>query len=759
MRPNLTAVLTWCILLLLIVVALRGLRAPDPVPATAPPEEFSAGRAMMYDQVVARTPHPIGSPANDAVRQYLMDQLTDLGLKPAVFSSVGISNGDGVSAAFVQDIVARLPGTSSSKAIMLMAHYDSVYRTPGAGDDGAAVAAILETVRALRAGSPLKNDIIVLFTDGEEPGLMGAEAFHASHPWAKDAGFILNLEGRGNHGASLLFETSAGNQRLLAETAVGAAHPIGSSLFYALYKLLPNDTDFTVFQESKIPGLNVAFAAGLEAYHSRLDTPANMSAATLQHHGSYALSLTRHFGQMDLTELAAGHGDAVFFDWYGDRLVTYPESWVIPGQILATILVIAVLVMALKAVVVRARKLFLAFLLWIVFLALVALLPVGVTFALNRLMGSSLIASDSTSNNFLLAGMVLLSTALAGYLLVLFRKRISISELSLAALLLLCGVSWAVTLILPAGSYFLFWPQLLLALGWLLALFGKRINLTRQFVASLPSTIAAVLLFAPLLYLAYVLLTLEPPLAAAAGLLVALLFMAATPVMSAALPDGNAWKGPVAGLLLASLVCLGTGMMQAHPSPEHPRHDTIAYSLDPDNHTAMWLSYDRSLDAFTSQYFPKPAPERRPLPNVTGGTQSPVFAARAPVVELPAPVVEVKSDEKNGDVHKLHLVLRSPRGAGVVYARFPDAIKTTAVTVAGRIVPLSKPMKAMSFDFSGFGHNDIELYLTVESSAPLSLWVVDESAGLPPSSYPGRSDNFLAWYGSDVTLVTKKITL
>ena len=51
-----------------------------------------------------------------------------------------------------------------------MAHYDSVPFGPGAADDGAGVVTLLETARALKAGPPLKNDVIFLFTDGEEAG-------------------------------------------------------------------------------------------------------------------------------------------------------------------------------------------------------------------------------------------------------------------------------------------------------------------------------------------------------------------------------------------------------------------------------------------------------------------------------------------------------------------------------------------------------------------------------------------------------------
>ncbi len=58
---------------------------------------------------------------------------------------------------------------------------------------------------------PLAHDVIVLFSDGEESGLAGAAAFVREHPWARDVAFILNFEGRGTRGLSMMFETGAGN--------------------------------------------------------------------------------------------------------------------------------------------------------------------------------------------------------------------------------------------------------------------------------------------------------------------------------------------------------------------------------------------------------------------------------------------------------------------------------------------------------------------------------------------------------------------
>lgn len=65
-----------------------------------------------------------------------------------------------------------------------------------------------ETVRTLKAGEPLKNDVIFLFTDAEETGSLGAQVFVAEHDWARDVGLALNFEAPGNTGPVIMFESS-----------------------------------------------------------------------------------------------------------------------------------------------------------------------------------------------------------------------------------------------------------------------------------------------------------------------------------------------------------------------------------------------------------------------------------------------------------------------------------------------------------------------------------------------------------------------
>src|SRR5262249_48731711 len=129
-----------------LLMAIRGLVPPSGVPATSPASEFSSERAMRHLKVIANKPHPAGSSEHKQVRDYILGAVNSMGLTPEVQSNTVISN-----------IIVRLGGTGDvRRAVALVGHYDTVALSPGAADDGYGVATLLETVRALKAGAPLK---------------------------------------------------------------------------------------------------------------------------------------------------------------------------------------------------------------------------------------------------------------------------------------------------------------------------------------------------------------------------------------------------------------------------------------------------------------------------------------------------------------------------------------------------------------------------------------------------------------------------
>ena len=126
--------------------------------------------------------------------------LTTLGAEPRVQESDMVERAaGGFRAVHVKNLIGTVPGTHNTGTVLLVAHYDSAKTSKGAADDGAGVAVLLETLSALKAGAPPRNDIIFLFTDSEELGTKGAQAFRTD-PAAKNVSVVLNFDARGSGG-------------------------------------------------------------------------------------------------------------------------------------------------------------------------------------------------------------------------------------------------------------------------------------------------------------------------------------------------------------------------------------------------------------------------------------------------------------------------------------------------------------------------------------------------------------------------------
>jgi acetylornithine deacetylase/succinyl-diaminopimelate desuccinylase-like protein len=250
---------------------------------------------MQHVREIAREPHPPGTAAHGRAHDYLVERIGAMRLTPNLQDVTAVGTRYAV-AGRVRNVLTRIPGKRpGGKAVLLMAHYDGVAAGPAAGDDASGSAVLLETLRAIRAGEPLENDVIALFTDAEEAGLLGAAGFVAEHPWAKDVGVVLNFEARGTHGPSLMFETGKGNLdvvRVLRRVPGVRA----TSLSTAVYRVLPNDTDLSELALLEQPAMNFAFIGGVTRYHTSEDDVAHLSAGSVQHHGNNALALTRAFG-------------------------------------------------------------------------------------------------------------------------------------------------------------------------------------------------------------------------------------------------------------------------------------------------------------------------------------------------------------------------------------------------------------------------------------------------------------------------------
>ncbi len=322
----------WICLLLGLAIANLALRTPPPLPANAPADQFSAGRAMADVRAIGQKPHPIGSAEIVRVRDHLLARISGLGLELLVRPGEGVREGSprAIAVGAVQNIVATLPGTDrDAPAVLVMSHYDTVHNSPGAADDSSGVAAALEIARALKAGPPLARDVIFLFTDGEEPGLLGAEAFFGRDPLREHVGMVVNMEARGDAGRAAMFQTGTDSGDLIRLYAGAARQPTANSLAAAVYQRMPNDTDFTHALRAGLPGLNFAFIGDQLAYHTPLSTPDHLNQGSLQNLGDQALPAVRALAAG--AALPARSPDLIYSDVLALGLVAYPVDvgWVI----------------------------------------------------------------------------------------------------------------------------------------------------------------------------------------------------------------------------------------------------------------------------------------------------------------------------------------------------------------------------------------------------------------------------------------------
>ncbi len=276
------------------------MQPPDPKGLDAPENEFSAIRAhdILKSLLRENKPHPVGSELNKVIKERLKNELDKLGIEHQEQKTWACASRF-AGCAEVENLIGIIPGKTDLPYLAIMAHYDSVPMAPGAGDDGAGVVAILETARALKLEAPFKHPIMLILTDAEENGLIGAEAFFNQHPLANQVGIVLNVEGSGSSGSSMVLRTSDNNELLIKSYSSENISPYGFSFIKEIFKRMPNDTDFSVVERAKISGIDFAFAGERNHYHTPNDTVENIDLRTIQHHGENILPLSRKLASLD----------------------------------------------------------------------------------------------------------------------------------------------------------------------------------------------------------------------------------------------------------------------------------------------------------------------------------------------------------------------------------------------------------------------------------------------------------------------------
>lgn len=613
---------------------------PIAVSATPLESEFSTKKAINHIEKLTAHPHYVGSQNHEVVVNYLVSELKKMGLETVLQEGTTLSDWGNLVKS--KNIMARIPGTSNSKALLLLTHYDSAPHSfsHGASDAGSGVGTILEGVRAfLNAKTAHKNDIILLFSDAEELGLNGAALFVTQHQWAKEIGLVLNFEARGTDGPSyMLMEVNQGNAALVkgfSEAKVPFA--VSNSLLYSIYKMLPNDTDLTVFREQgKIQGFNFAFIDNHFNYHTAQDDFEHVSPKTIAHQGSYLMPLLNYFSNADLSQTDSSE-DFVYFN-LPFSFVSYPFSWVVPMVWIALAFFLFFIFIGFGKRIVNPRTLLFGFFPLIGSLFLAGFCSFfGWKLLVSIYPNYSEIQQGFTYNGHAYIGaFVCLSLAICFSFYSKYKPDNRIVSVAIAPLFLWLILNFGIAVYLPGAGFFII-PTLfaIVILGYFVI--TQKSNLTINLVLSLP----ALFLFVPFISMFPVGLGLK--LVVISSLLTVLLFGLLLPVFGW-FPKKRFWA---LGLFLVSLGFFVYAHMNSDFESGKAKPNSLLYVYDADTDSAKWATYDENLDPWTSFYLGTSPSSAAPLntnPLFSKYHSGFTYMAAAPKVKLSQPEIEFLQD-------------------------------------------------------------------------------------------------------------------
>ncbi|WP_435578751.1 M28 family peptidase [Gilvibacter sp.] len=560
---------------------------------SAPETEFSTARALVHLKEISAQPHYLGSEGHAIVREYIAEELTKMGLEVSIQDDYDLNQNWG-QVVKPKNILARIKGNEDGKSLVLLSHYDSAQSySLGASDAGSGVVTIMESVRAyLATGKTPKNDIIICITDSEELGLNGASTYVNQHPWAKNAGLVLNFEARGSGGPSnMIVETNGGNQNLIKAFAeANPDFPVASSLMYSIYKMLPNDTDSTVFREDgDIDSFFFAFIDDHYDYHTINDNYENLDRNSLEHQGSYLMPLLTYFAEADLSSLKAEE-DNVYVNFPLVDFITYPFSWVLPMVLIGWFAFLGLLLWGTKKKALQGKQWGKAGGVFLLSLIVSALLTHGMMWLLYKVYPQyGEIQHGFTYNgHYYIVAFVMLTLAVYFGLYSRFCATISRANLMVVPLLMWMIVNTAVALYLPGAAYFI----IPVYFGFfILAYLIKAPEANPLLIAILSAP--AVLMFSPLVQFFPVGLGLE--MLVASVVFTGLLFGLIASVTGAFPFNKYLWKIS----LFFLLIFLIAAHTQSGWSEDRPKPNSLVYYQDNSKEEAYMVTYDGILDDWT----------------------------------------------------------------------------------------------------------------------------------------------------------------
>ncbi len=770
-------------LLILIYLAFIPLKPSNSNEMTVVSNSFSMALATDHIKKISQEPHSIGTAAHERARDYIVKELQKLGLIVKIQKTTISSHNQAQKKvqkqktgkqfkkdktvyntfAQVENIFARIQGTEKNrKALLLLAHYDSVANASyGAGDDATGVAVILEGIRAyLSENNKPKNDIIILISDAEEIGLFGAKAFAEKHAWTKDIGAVINFEARGTSGPSYMFmETNSGNHNMLEQfNQAGVSYANSNSMAYSIYKMLPNDTDMTIFRRDKdILGFNFAFIDSHFNYHTARDNYQNLSLDSVAHQAHYLMPMLRKLSQINLSDLKSNTDD-VYFQVPFWKTLSYPFTAAFTLSLLVLSLFIVSLIIGIKNKSIRIKQSLTAGIVLIKSMTISAVATFGILKFLYFFHPQfSEIYQGFTYNGH---AYVVFFTLLTLSICFLFYRNI-VSTHTATEIMVIPTLLWIIL-------SFVFAHKLTGAHFFLLIGFAGSLSLLINVLMKKPQSSLTLLLFAPII-LIFSPFFQQLPVALGlmvlpfSGLLLILLF--APLIVSIQIPKEyqiNKWV-----FIIALFASFTYAEMHASTSKLRPLPDSLYYFQDNASQSAYWFSADSTTDKWNSQFLDKdilkPQEKTEFKNNNWRGAQ---FVSYAKFHDFPISSITLLKDRSYVDKHVYRFKITNKRKVTRMDLRTLDSLNILKLSInredvisQEQAVALEKNSRLVKI-FTGNSYEFI-VEIEIQADQKLNLSLLEMSDDLLQSkqlNIPKRPDDIIAkpFIFSDM-IITKQL--
>lgn len=499
-------------IILSIALGVTSLYTPRP---KSEESGFSTEIAKEHIKEISKEVHSVEQPeALARVREYIVNELKELGLEPEVFSYEAVESPKG-GIYNLNNIYAKIDGKNGENGsyIMLASHYDSSPKkragedgeSKGAADAGYGVSTILEIVRNIKeSGQELENGIKILITDGEEVGLIGAkQEMNQNFDLYKNVNFVVNLEARGIKGPALMFETSSNNEKVI-DLYKKANLPVSYSLASDVYNKMPNGSDFTEFKNAGLSGINFAVLNDLDYYHTKNDNYDNISDTSIQHYGEQVLPIVQEYiynakyGQADYFE---SNQNSIFFTLLPNVFINYTS---VIGTILAVVSVIA-LIFVMRKLKVNSKLVVKWTGIWTGLALAVAAIGIGISYIISMITGIEfkLTYMPRVGGADIIALIAVILTAIS--VAVISKKLVKDKE-ELDAIIF--GGLWFNAILLtifmialPGGSYLFLWPIMITMISVILS---KKFKNEKMLLIA---TMFTIIMYVPVIYNIYIALT------------------------------------------------------------------------------------------------------------------------------------------------------------------------------------------------------------------------------------------------------------